>query len=480
MNTLLIVEDEKMIRQGIKSIIQRSGVPVQNIMECNNGQIALEILESQRVDVMFTDIRMPKMNGIELVEAMQKLEHKPLTVAISGYDDFTYAVQLLRMGVREYILKPVEREQIIEILKKLEKELEEKNRNYQEIKKIGCQQLKYMILNANITKQEVQTVTKRFEKQLLDKEYVVCCLENTGEEAEESKSWICLGEIEDNCVYIVEKENKDFLLKNELQDSYVGISGLYLGAVNLRKAYKEAKAARIEAFLNGSHEVEYQDEILRQGGELNVEKMHQIAQMIGTNKITEALKMVEQYFGEVSRERYSGQVLEQSINVLIDEILHIYRNVLQEETELLRFRNIFRFSQKDELMEELTGWMIGFHEKLDSEFDDYKNKSRIEEALAYIKDNYSQDLNMAVVSNHVSMNYSFFSYAFKQYTGKNFVNYLKELRMNEAKRLLAETDMRVIEISQQIGYENEKHFMKTFKKECGVSPTEYRKNMLFQ
>ena len=480
MNTLLIVEDEKMIRQGIKSIIQRSGVPVQNIMECNNGQIALEILESQRVDVMFTDIRMPKMNGIELVEAMQKLEHKPLTVAISGYDDFTYAVQLLRMGVREYILKPVEREQIIEILKKLEKELEEKNRNYQEIKKIGCQQLKYMILNANITKQEVQTVTKRFEKQLLDKEYVVCCLENTGEEAEESKSWICLGEIEDNCVYIVEKENKDFLLKNELQDSYVGISGLYLGAASLRKAYEEAKEARIEAFLNGSHEVEYQDEILRQGGELNVEKMHQIAQMIGTNKITEALKMVEQYFGEVSRERYSGQVLEQSINVLIDEILHIYRNVLQEETELLRFRNIFRFSQKDELMEELTGWMIGFHEKLDSEFDDYKNKSRIEEALAYIKDNYSQDLNMAVVSNHVSMNYSFFSYAFKQYTGKNFVNYLKELRMNEAKRLLAETDMRVIEISQQIGYENEKHFMKTFKKECGVSPTEYRKNMLFQ
>ena len=480
MNTLLIVEDEKMIRQGIKSIVRRSGVPVQNIMECNNGQIALEILESQRVDVMFTDIRMPKMSGIELVEAMQKLEHKPLTVAISGYDDFTYAVQLMRMGVREYILKPVEREQIVEILKKLEKELEEEDRNYQEIKKIGCQQLKYMILNENITQQEVQTVTKRFEKQLLDKEYVVCCLENTEEEAEENKSWLCLGEIEDNYVYIVEKENKDFLLKNELQDSYVGISGLYLGAANLRKAYKEAKAARVEAFLRGSHEVEYQDEILRQGGVVQVEKMHQIVQMIGTNKISEALKMVEQYFGEVSRENHSGQVLEQSINILIDEILHTYRNVLQEETELLRFRNIFRFAQKDELMEELTGWMIGFHEKLDSEFDDYKNKSRIEEALAYIKDNYDQDLNMAVVSNHVSMNYSFFSYAFKQYTGTNFVNYLKELRMNEAKRLLAETDMRVIEISQQIGYENEKHFMKTFKKVCGVSPTEYRKNMLFK
>ncbi len=108
MNTVLIVEDEKMIRQGIRAIVQRSGVPVQNIMECNNGQLALEILQSQPVDVMFTDIRMPKMTGIELVEAMQQLAHKPLTVAISGYDDFTYAVQMMRMGVREYILKPIE------------------------------------------------------------------------------------------------------------------------------------------------------------------------------------------------------------------------------------------------------------------------------------------------------------------------------------------------------------------------------------
>ncbi|MDE6738554.1 MAG: AraC family transcriptional regulator, partial [Lachnospiraceae bacterium] len=91
--------------------------------------------------------------------------------------------------------------------------------------------------------------------------------------------------------------------------------------------------------------------------------------------------------------------------------------------------------------------------------------------------NYDKDLNMAVVSNHGSMNYSLFSYAFKQYTGHNFVSYLKELRVNEAKRLLAETDMRVIEISRRVGYENEKHFMKTFKSQCGVSPTEYRRNM---
>lgn len=87
---------------------------------------------------------------------------------------------------------------------------------------------------------------------------------------------------------------------------------------------------------------------------------------------------------------------------------------------------------------------------------------------------------MAVVSNHISMNYSLFSHVFKQYTGKNFVNYLKELRIQEAKRLLEETDMRIIEISLAVGYENEKHFMKLFKAVCGVSPTEYRKNVMLK
>lgn len=480
-NTVLIVEDEKLIRQGIKAIVQRSGVPIQNIMECNNGQIALEILESHSVDVMFTDIRMPKMNGIELVEAMQKLEHKPLTVAISGYDDFAYAVQMLRMGVREYILKPVEREQIVDILKKLEEEIQRDSRRDQQAREIGCQQLKYMILNENITQKEIEAVTQQFEKQLLAQEYVVCCREIAGEEVEESKSYLSLGEIENSDVYIVGKENREFLLKNELRDSYVGVSRIHCGVSELKDAYREAKSARTEAFLRVKHEVQYQEELIQTQGNPDEERIHQIAQMIGTNKISEALKMVEQFFTEFKKGANSGDVLQKSIDKFIDEILYIYRNVLEgSEKDLIRFRNFCQFAQIDEFMEEVTGWIIGFHEKIGLEFDDYRNKSRMKQAIAYIQENYETDLNMAVVSNYVSMNYSLFSYAFKQFTGKNFVNYLKELRINEAKRLLAETDMRVIEISQQVGYENEKHFMKIFKSVSGVSPTEYRKNMQFR
>ena len=305
MNTLLIVEDDKMTRQGIKAMVQRSGVPIQNIMECNNGQIALEILKSQRVDVMFTDIRMPKMDGIELVEAMQELEHKPLTVVISGYDDFTYAVRLLRMGIKEYILKPAEMEQIVEILKKLEEEISKNNENERKVREIGCQQLKYMILNEHITEKEIQAVTQRFEKQLLSKEYVVCCLENSGEQTEENASFLYLGDIEANCVYIIGRENKEFLLKNELADSYVGVSRLHTGIAQLKTAYEEAWTARKEACLRSKHDVEYSESLLGEHGKADGERIHQIVQMLGTDKISGVLRTVELFISEIKRNRYS-------------------------------------------------------------------------------------------------------------------------------------------------------------------------------
>lgn len=84
---------------------------------------------------------------------------------------------------------------------------------------------------------------------------------------------------------------------------------------------------------------------------------------------------------------------------------------------------------------------------------------------------------MAVVSNYISMNYSLFSLNFKQFTGMNFVDYLKKIRINKAKRMLEETDEKIIHISKMVGYNNYKHFMKIFKLFCGVSPSEYRKNI---
>lgn len=484
MHTLLIVEDEKMIRQGIKSMIQRSGVPVDNILECNNGEAALEILKMQQVDVMFTDIRMPKMDGITLVKAMQELPNVPLTVAVSGYDDFSYAVEMMRMGVREYILKPVDREKIKEVLEKLNSEILKGQESARADRILGCQQLKYAILNKNLTESEKGFLVKMYENTFISGKYRLVCTNETGmmkNEMEDESPFIYLNSVEGNELYILNAEYLPVLLRDELANRYVGVSGIHSGLDTLKEAYEEALLARKEAFYLGKSVSLYGEMLTRKTLHLEEGTISQIVQQLGTDKYEDAIRQLSRIFKNASLGGYPPKEMESSMRILLDGVLTTYANVLKTEKEdVEEYYTIYGFNCLEEYESEVLGWLRNFCDTLNSRFDDYKNKQKIQQAVEYIKDNYDKDLNMAVVSNHISMNYSLFSYVFKQYTGNNFVNYLKEIRIQEAKRLLEETDMKVIDISCRVGYENEKHFMKTFKAALGVSPTEYRKNMQFK
>jgi len=102
----------------------------------------------------------------------------------------------------------------------------------------------------------------------------------------------------------------------------------------------------------------------------------------------------------------------------------------------------------------------------------------MKEAVAYIESHYHRPLNMAIVSNHVSLNYSYFSEAFKAYTGENFVTYLKKVRIRKAKELLEGGSSKLSEISNAVGFENTRHFSRVFKELEGVSPQEYRDKLV--
>lgn len=486
MKTVLIVEDEKMIRQGIKAMIQRSGVPVEVIIECTNGEMALEVIREQKVDVMFTDIRMPKMDGIELVKQMQSCEHVPLTVAISGYDDFSYAVEMLRNGVREYILKPVEREKIAEILQKLNEEIVHNQEKVKQNKRLGYQQVKHLMLLESMTEEELGTLEQQYEKEFYECAYAVCAT-NCKERGEmQTDNYIYLSNIEGSDIFVVPEETVELLLKNELKDGYVGVSGLHYGLAELRTAYLESQKLRKRAFCQNQTIVRMGDEtehvperLIQEAERLTADAAKlQRVQLIGTERREELEKVWRRFFYEVKNGRITPEQYENCMVEFFHETAKTYRNAVEEDVETMqRFRDIFHEDCINIFEERLIAWILNLQECIGSQLDVNRNSQKIKQAVEYIEQNYASDLNMAVVSNYISMNYSLFSYSFKQYTGSNFVNYLKDIRMREAKRLLAETDMRIIEISQAVGYENEKHFMKIFKASCGVSPSEYRKNM---
>ena len=206
----------------------------------------------------------------------------------------------------------------------------------------------------------------------------------------------------------------------------------------------------------------------------------QRVQLLGTDRTEELQHVWTQFFYEVKHGRIDVRDFEECMTDFLTETSKTYRNVLEEKEncgEIKEITDPFGEDAIDRYEQKVLAFVTGLQARILSQFDTNGNQQKMKQAVAYIEEHYASDLNMAVVSNYLSMNYSLFPYSFKQYTGSNFVNYLRDIRMKEAKRLLAGTDMRIAEISQAVGYENEKHFMKLFKSSCGVSPSEYRRNM---
>ena len=477
MKKLLIVEDEKMIRQGIRAMVLRSSVPIEEVLMCKNGVEALDIIKEQKIDVMITDIRMPKMDGITLVRELQSLPEKPKIIVASGYDDFSYAVELMRYGAKDYILKPLDRDKINQILEKLENELQAEHDQKNGIKKISNQQYKYMLLNTSIAEDEISEIEREFKDYFLNDRYVVCCTNSNFLNKIDRTDVIYLDDINGQSIFIISRENKEELLSDLLKEHFVGVSREHENLRELREAYQEALQARKIAYATGSFINEYRKvEGIKET--VSEELLDQFVQMVGTDKWKTAHKFLANILYKTKQGQMEPDHFSVTMKTIVEKIYDNYKNILDDNAEDgNELKNVFGYDNAERYHAAILSWIAAINEKLTNEFSEYKNKLKVQKAIGFIQQNFNKDLNMAVVSNYVSMNYSLFSYLFKQYTGMNFVNYLKNLRINEAKRLLEETDKKIIEISSLAGYENEKNFMKVFRSVSGVSPSEYRKNV---
>lgn len=123
-HNLLIVDDEELIRQGLKARLEYLGIDVDKIFEASNGNEAIEVVKNHTVDIVVTDIRMPDMDGLTLIREVQKIEKNIQFVVLSGYAEFTYAEQAIRLGVKSYLLKPVSNEELKNTFQKLYADME--------------------------------------------------------------------------------------------------------------------------------------------------------------------------------------------------------------------------------------------------------------------------------------------------------------------------------------------------------------------
>ena len=204
--------------------------------------------------------------------------------------------------------------------------------------------------------------------------------------------------------------------------------------------------------------------------------MHQT----GLSHEKEVLRLLNSVARMVIQKACPPDVLAQLCAEYMERISSAYSNLLDDDSSACAFSVLWAYENWDIYIASLGDWLEPFCRRVEQEFLDYENKNKIRRAVQYIQQNYHMPLNMAVVSNQISMNYSLFSLLFKQYTGSNFVTYLQSIRIEEAKKLLLETDWKVNEIGRRVGFSDEKHFLKVFKNNVGFSPSEWRKSHRYQ
>ncbi|MFU1792651.1 response regulator [Paenibacillus azoreducens] len=508
MYKLLIVDDERNIRAGLKAMIEREYPFMYSIRLAAGGAEALELYRDEKADMLITDIRMPGMDGLELIQELSRDPLPPAFVILSGYDDFQYAKEAISYKVREYLLKPIVREELYQALERTTNDLKqehEMNRNLEELVKYreehAADQLNYIFLHPDISKPEMEQRCAKAGLHLLNQSYVCGVMQTSRSQNEVLKKlWadafsgdacVCFEDKDRNVVVIASDEPAKAAFTRLLHDKrlavWIGVSANAVGPEQVKTSYIQGKQALKYKMLNTNQNgaLFYYEDVNRLSApqDFPEEKFRKLANLLGTGKKQEIADVLHGIMDVQEIKRYDISYLEQ-LSRLLNELVfdQVFASYGEASVEILKSYKKVGYLYHSET---LSGYIHAAEDlllRLDSYINDIKDAhvghAEMKAAIDYIRRNYDKPLNMATVSNYVSLNYSYFSESFKHFTGMSFVPYLKKVRIEKAKDLLKRTHGKVYEIAEQVGFENVKQFNRVFRDLEGISPMEYREKAL--
>lgn len=533
---VFLVEDEMVIRRGIKNSIDWEKEGYIFCGEASDGELAYPMIIKEKPDILITDIRMPFMDGLELCKLVKKELPNIKILILSGYDEFDYAKEAIRLGVTEYLLKPISSGKLLEALngvsESIRREKEDKDlvRKYMEEMRENTEHEKQkffeQMIAGNLSMADALETGKKYEMSLSAGMYNLLLFRFTlGEE--NRKSGELLGEAE----YAIEKlterleyvfefqrgvEGWAFLLMadneeqmservkelskdlEEIMKNYSTIA--YFGGIGqpvarlreLEESFREAERALAARFTMELNRIISVDDI----------RMAQNVDTLDDIEITS--------FGEIEKTRTMlEKFLNNGVEDEIDEFVDVYINELSEEnlkSVLMRqyiimdaYIVMMSFCEK---IEGIEGEMQAQSEELKNSMktiqtvEEIKNYIRmllkkiigvrdtisgrrysdiIEIAKDQIRKTYmSDEISLNTVAAEVGMSPSYFSSIFSKEMGKTFVEYLTEIRMDRAKELLMCSSMKTSEIGYEVGYKDPHYFSYIFKKTQNCTPKEFR------
>lgn len=530
---VLIADDEVKICQLIRHLVDWEALGLSVVDVVNDGKAAYESICRNRPDIVITDIRMPNYDGLELIRLCREKFPDTYFIIISGYSEFDYAKNAIRYGVEDYLLKPIKKKELEGALSRirekydssntaeLEKErlrsmadsakdrirqdlladvlrcaeepgavfgleMEEANRKYQcgfrpglftavifqLYQKQGAMRRDSLDFLAGKLREIVQEQLRGCCTELLTlaREGGAACLLNTPEDgfrqAETQFHRVrtaAFSEIFSGTVLIA------------------GVGGSHAEFGSAAACFREAKVALMNRIGRpNEHVIEYPGLVFSGRTVSDFFDVRMRSDLTAAQERMDSgsvLRCIETLRDRLEGYRTDAVLVLRCVLELAETLQFGSKNYgpsfeeFDPEEYRRKFESVLTF-------EELFDWIIGDAAGKYRKFTDQKKvaeKKPIRAAKQYIYDNYNRNLTLESVSGFVGFNPTYFSVLFKKETGRNFSEYLTDLRMKNAKTYLVSTDMDIADIAAEVGYGDLKYFSKLFKKSTGINPTEYRK-----
>lgn len=476
---ILVIDDEENIRLGLRSILEQADLGAASIHACADGEEAFAYLKAEPVDLIIADIRMPGLSGLQLMEKL-RTELRSLTpvIFLSGHDDFDYAVKAIQLQASAYLLKPVDIPELIETVR-------------QTLQKIHPNRLMYDVCAAKIQSlltEEEPGNWRYFEQFELFRQPYTVCIASLGPAGADRLLTEYQAHVRPAFTFMPFRHGAGRLLclcaeapelPAEIRNAdCLSVSGVHHTAAELPRALREAREAEEYHCILSAPTLRYADLSARSMRPLPHDAVKTLKGLSGLSH-EEIRKTVDGIFSPELAQSTDIRYFYETETLIYDSILSQYDmfSYGREDFEKgsLRRMGLERFREKlKQHLCRLNGILTGSAE---TENGAKQKHGAINRAISFIHDNFDKDINMAVVANHVSLNYYYFSDMFKKQTGKSFVDYLKELRIGHAKELLQNRSAKISRVSQECGYEDSRQFSRVFKELTGVTPKDYRRTL---
>lgn len=526
MYRVIIAEDEFIVRYGIRSMIDWERIGLQLAGEASNGKEALDLMRAGPPDILITDIKMPLMDGIELIAEARRISPQAKIIIISNLEDFQYAKEAIRHGVSDYLVKsdmmPRDFEQTLLNVKKtldadrkahaaqdaetpqpqrrerlfaeLIEGVTDEDEAARQAESLGMGTLRTgYVLHISLNASEQSFAKKQMAvRQTLDSIWPQERHEQHGCEAFSDKqgdlNLFCLENDRDRRkpadeppeALIAQSEAFVRLLAERFQlTATVGISGPVREWRAVRDAYGQALwAARQRMFLGSGRVISFGS-----GDGRPAEKpadpvriaANRLQAMVYAFQSRELAAYLEELFGHLARRRDPDLVQIVSLELLM-MLTTMWPDVSNEERQIVELKKqYYEQLSRLETLDESKRWFIESFEALAQHIARMYNSDRnsVMKAAQYIQQYYRQEISLQSISDYVHLSKNYFANLFKKEIGESFLEYLTRTRIEKAKELLGR-DLRATDVGSLVGIQDPKYFSKVFKKIAGVSPTEYR------